>query len=108
MQVGPDTEQTKYRRELSLYRWHRAVSILLTGVAGGLAWFLAPAESTGLWEMVRHLMVVGALLFMFEWLVALMFQRKSRPWRLSRHPDDRKPRPPAQEAVPSSRGGSQV
>ena len=95
--MATDTELADQQREAKLvmrryrqYRWFTyGLYFCLFGVTAILLNSLLPDGDLS--RSVAIGLLIGACLFLAEWISALVFKRKSRPWR-SRHEEDRNPR----------------
>lgn len=84
-----DRQEAIYR-----YRMHYWCTVGLTAVLSILTVFLLKPEShLSDWPLAFAIGGIAAASgFVADWVCAVAFKRKSRPWHWHRHPDDEDPR----------------
>lgn len=84
-----EPDERDYRRRRRLYYGHWAATAILGAVVTALVFRLMP---TGDEDVSVGLVVLLVALFLVHALTGLLFKRKTKPWALEAHPDDRRPR----------------
>lgn len=96
--MNPQDSEARYKRDLRLWWLHWAVSALLSGaVIFGSLQFADGGDPFGEMDLswfLRYTAICLPGLFLTQWVSAVMFGRKSRPWHFKTDPADRKPRRP--------------
>ncbi len=82
------------KEKIRRYRGNYWLGILLCGAFGALAvGIFGPQLPDGEWSgPLAFGAIIGVCSFLADWISAVVFERKTRPWHWRRHPDDADPR----------------